>query len=140
MNETQAVSALGALAHTQRLRVFRALVVAGPERIVGPVTHQRYAAGREQTSVERLVEFDREGAHRGARRVADLTRHRAGIDSVRDAVEASARSLTEDPAVPGSTLTAVCAQIVARTRILVGLVAAGFVVTIALAVWWVRAG
>ena len=31
MNEAQAVSALGALAHTQRLRVFRALVIAGPE-------------------------------------------------------------------------------------------------------------
>ena len=31
MNETQTVSALSALAHTQRLRVFRALVVAGPE-------------------------------------------------------------------------------------------------------------
>jgi NCAIR mutase (PurE)-related protein len=31
MNEDQAVSALGALAHTQRLRVFRALVVAGSE-------------------------------------------------------------------------------------------------------------
>ncbi|WP_334108117.1 ArsR/SmtB family transcription factor [Methylobacillus sp.] len=31
MNEAQAVSALGALAHTQRLRIFRALVVAGPE-------------------------------------------------------------------------------------------------------------
>ena len=31
MNETQAVSALGALAHAQRLRVFRALVVAGRE-------------------------------------------------------------------------------------------------------------
>ena len=30
MNEAQAVSALGALAHAQRLRVFRALVVAGP--------------------------------------------------------------------------------------------------------------
>jgi len=29
MNEDQAVSALGALAHAQRLRVFRALVVAG---------------------------------------------------------------------------------------------------------------
>jgi len=29
MNEDQAVLALGALAHTQRLRVFRALVVAG---------------------------------------------------------------------------------------------------------------
>ncbi|KMK81911.1 ArsR family regulatory protein [Pectobacterium brasiliense ICMP 19477] len=31
MNEDQAVSALSALAHTQRLRVFRALVIAGPE-------------------------------------------------------------------------------------------------------------
>ncbi|MGB3422997.1 MAG: helix-turn-helix domain-containing protein [Castellaniella sp.] len=31
MNETQTVSALGALAHAQRLRVFRALVVVGPE-------------------------------------------------------------------------------------------------------------
>lgn len=31
MNETQAISALAALAHVQRLRVFRALVVAGPE-------------------------------------------------------------------------------------------------------------
>lgn len=30
MNEIQAVCALGALAHGQRLRVFRALVVAGP--------------------------------------------------------------------------------------------------------------
>lgn len=31
MNETKAVSALAALAHTQRLSAFRALVVAGPE-------------------------------------------------------------------------------------------------------------
>lgn len=31
MKEDQAVSALSALAHNQRLRVFRALVVAGPE-------------------------------------------------------------------------------------------------------------
>ncbi|MGV8643902.1 ArsR/SmtB family transcription factor, partial [Pseudomonas aeruginosa] len=30
MQEDQAISALNALAHTQRLRVFRALVVAGP--------------------------------------------------------------------------------------------------------------
>lgn len=30
MNERQAVAALSALAHAQRLRVFRALVVAGP--------------------------------------------------------------------------------------------------------------
>ncbi|MGB7421488.1 MAG: helix-turn-helix domain-containing protein [Comamonas sp.] len=31
MNEAQAISALSALAHAQRLRVFRALVIAGPE-------------------------------------------------------------------------------------------------------------
>ncbi|AZG07722.1 ArsR family transcriptional regulator [Pigmentiphaga sp. H8] len=31
MNETQAINALAALAHAQRLRAFRALVVAGPE-------------------------------------------------------------------------------------------------------------
>ncbi|GAA0219063.1 helix-turn-helix domain-containing protein [Castellaniella daejeonensis] len=31
MNETQTVSALSALAHAQRLRVFRALVIAGSE-------------------------------------------------------------------------------------------------------------
>ncbi|MCA0175474.1 MAG: ArsR family transcriptional regulator [Proteobacteria bacterium] len=31
MNEAHAISALSALAHTQRLRVFRALVIAGPE-------------------------------------------------------------------------------------------------------------
>jgi DNA-binding transcriptional ArsR family regulator len=30
MNETDAISTLSALAHTQRLRVFRALVVVGP--------------------------------------------------------------------------------------------------------------
>ena len=30
MNETEAISALSALAHAQRLRVFRALVVVGP--------------------------------------------------------------------------------------------------------------
>lgn len=31
MNEAQTVSALSALAHAQRLRAFRALVIAGPE-------------------------------------------------------------------------------------------------------------
>ncbi|NRF50358.1 helix-turn-helix transcriptional regulator, partial [Pseudomonas stutzeri] len=31
MKEDQAVCALSALAHAQRLRVFRALVIAGPE-------------------------------------------------------------------------------------------------------------
>jgi ArsR family transcriptional regulator, arsenate/arsenite/antimonite-responsive transcriptional repressor len=37
MNEGQAVSSLGALAHPQRLRVFRALVVAGPDGLTPSV-------------------------------------------------------------------------------------------------------
>ena len=37
MNEAQTVSALGALAHAQRLRVFRALVIAGPEGLTPSV-------------------------------------------------------------------------------------------------------
>ncbi len=37
MNETQAISALSALAHAQRLRVFRALVVAGSQGLTPSV-------------------------------------------------------------------------------------------------------
>ena len=37
MNEDQTVAALGALAHAQRLRVFRALVVAGPDGLTPSV-------------------------------------------------------------------------------------------------------
>lgn len=37
MNEEQAVSTLSALAHAQRLRVFRALVVAGPQGLTPSV-------------------------------------------------------------------------------------------------------
>ncbi|MDF1485405.1 helix-turn-helix transcriptional regulator [Ramlibacter sp. H39-3-26] len=37
MDEDQAVSSLAALAHAQRLRVFRALVVAGPSGLVPSV-------------------------------------------------------------------------------------------------------
>ena len=50
MNETQAVSALGALAHTQRLRVFRALVVAGPEGLTPSVLADQLDVARNTLS------------------------------------------------------------------------------------------
>lgn len=50
MNEDQAVSALGALAHTQRLRVFRALVVAGPDGLTPSVLADRLEVARNTLS------------------------------------------------------------------------------------------
>ena len=50
MNEDQAVSALGALAHTQRLRVFRALVVAGPEGLTPSVLADQLDVARNSLS------------------------------------------------------------------------------------------
>ena len=50
MNEDQAVSALGALAHTQRLRVFRALVVAGPEGLTPSVLAEQLDVARNSLS------------------------------------------------------------------------------------------
>ncbi len=50
MNETQAVSALGALAHAQRLRVFRSLVVAGPEGLTPSVLANQLDVARNALS------------------------------------------------------------------------------------------
>ena len=50
MNETQTVSALGALAHAQRLRVFRALVVAGPEGLTPSVLADELDVARNALS------------------------------------------------------------------------------------------
>lgn len=50
MNEDQAVSALGALAHTQRLRVFCALVVAGPEGLTPSVLADQLDVARNSLS------------------------------------------------------------------------------------------
>ena len=50
MNEDQAVSALGALAHTQRLRVFRALVVAGSEGLTPSVLADQLDVARNSLS------------------------------------------------------------------------------------------
>ena len=50
MNEAQAVSALGALAHAQRLRVFRSLVVAGPEGLTPSVLADQLDVARNTLS------------------------------------------------------------------------------------------
>ncbi|MCK9513849.1 MAG: helix-turn-helix domain-containing protein [Pigmentiphaga sp.] len=50
MNEAQAVSALGALSHLQRLRVFRALVVAGPEGLTPSVLADQLDVARNALS------------------------------------------------------------------------------------------
>lgn len=50
MNEAQAVSALSALAHAQRLRVFRALVVAGPEGLTPSVMADHLDVARSALS------------------------------------------------------------------------------------------
>ena len=50
MNEAQALTALSALAHTQRLRVFRALVVAGPEGLTPSILADRLGVARNTLS------------------------------------------------------------------------------------------
>lgn len=50
MNEAQTVSALSALAHTQRLRVFRALVVAGSEGLTPSMLAEQLNVARNTLS------------------------------------------------------------------------------------------
>ena len=50
MNEANAVSALSALAHAQRLRVFRALVVAGPAGLTPGVLAEQFDVARNALS------------------------------------------------------------------------------------------
>lgn len=60
MNEDQAIAALGALAHPQRLRVFRALVVAGPQGLTPSVL-----AGQLEVARNALSFHLKELAHAG---------------------------------------------------------------------------
>lgn len=50
MDETQTVAALSALAHTQRLRVFRALVVAGTEGLTPSILADQLDVARNTLS------------------------------------------------------------------------------------------
>lgn len=70
MNEQEAVSSLAALAHAQRLRVFRALVVAGPEGLT-PST----LAGQLDVARNALSFHLKELAHAGLVTVEPQGRH-----------------------------------------------------------------
>lgn|SRR5699024_1996691 len=50
MNEDQIISALGALAHPQRLRAFRALVIAGPQGLTPSVLADQLGVARNTLS------------------------------------------------------------------------------------------
>ena len=60
MNEDQTIIALAALAHTQRLRVFRALVVAGPAGLTPSVLADELGVARNALSFH-LKELARAG-------------------------------------------------------------------------------
>ena len=70
MNEANAVSALSALAHAQRLRVFRALVVAGPAGLTPGVLAEQFDVARNALSFHlkelahtSLVTVEQHGRH-----------------------------------------------------------------------------
>ncbi|MFA5900750.1 MAG: metalloregulator ArsR/SmtB family transcription factor [Hyphomicrobium sp.] len=66
MNENEAVSSLAALAHPQRLRIFRLLVVEGPGGL--PASEIAEAVGASPTAASfHLKELDRAGLIHGTR-------------------------------------------------------------------------
>lgn len=66
MEETQAVASLSALAHPQRLRIFRLLVVEGPNGL--PATEIAEAVEASPTAASfHLKELERAGMIRGTR-------------------------------------------------------------------------
>jgi len=79
MNEDQAVTALNALAHTQRLRIFRALVVAGPEGLIPSVLADQLDVARNALSfhLKELLHADLVSAQQQGRNLiyrADFSR------------------------------------------------------------------
>lgn len=66
MNEQEAVAALGALAHAQRLRIFRLLVIEGTDGLPASEIAGEVDASPTATSFH-LKELDRAGLIRGTR-------------------------------------------------------------------------
>jgi ArsR family transcriptional regulator, arsenate/arsenite/antimonite-responsive transcriptional repressor len=66
MDETQAVASLAALAHAQRLRIFRRLVVEGPNGLPASEIADAVEASPTATSFH-LKELDRAGLIHGTR-------------------------------------------------------------------------
>lgn len=103
MNESQAVTALAALAHPQRLAIFRVLVVKGPDGL--PASEIAEAVKATPTGASfHLKELDRAGLIRGTRD-GRFIRYAVHVDGMRQLLT----YLTEDccqgnPQLCGSTI------------------------------------
>lgn len=103
MNENQAVTALAALAHPQRLAIFRLLVVEGPNGL--PASEIAEAVKATPTGASfHLKELDRAGLIRGTRD-GRFIRYAVHVDGMRQLLT----YLTEDccqgnPQLCGSTI------------------------------------
>lgn len=103
MNENQAVTALAALAHPQRLAIFRVLVVEGPDGL--PASEIAEAVKATPTGASfHLKELDRAGLIRGTRD-GRFIRYAVHVDGMRQLLT----YLTEDccqgnPQLCGSTI------------------------------------
>lgn len=90
MNEEQAVASLSALAHPQRLQIFRLLVVEGPSGL--PASDIAAAVQASATAASfHLKELDRAGLIRGTRH-GRFIRYAVHVDGMRELLT----YLTED--------------------------------------------
>lgn len=81
MDETQAVTSLAALAHPQRLRAFRLLVVEGPNGLPASQIAEAVEASPTAASFH-LKELERAGLIRGTR-VGRYIRYAVHVDGMR---------------------------------------------------------
>lgn len=90
MNETYAVTALAALAHPQRLRIFRLLVLEGPSGLAASEIAEAVQASPTGASFH-LKELDRAGLIRGMRD-GRYVRYAVSVEGMRQLLD----YLTED--------------------------------------------
>jgi ArsR family transcriptional regulator, arsenate/arsenite/antimonite-responsive transcriptional repressor len=105
MKEAQAVTALSALAHQHRLRIFRMLVVAGPSGVAAGAIAAKVGISPTSTSFH-LKELDRAGLV-SATRQGRFIRYAVLVEGMRELLA----YLTEDccqgqPELCGSTVAA----------------------------------
>ena len=105
MKETQAVTALSALAHQHRLRIFRLLVVAGPSGVPAGIIAEKVGISPTSTSFH-LKELDRAGLVTATRH-GRFIRYAVLVEGMRQLLA----YLTEDccrgqPELCGSTVAA----------------------------------
>ncbi len=103
MNENQAVTALAALAHPQRLAIFRLLVVEGPDGL--PASEIAEAVKATPTGASfHLKELDRAGLIRGTRD-GRFIRYAVHVEGMRKLLTYLTEDCCQDnPQLCGSTI------------------------------------